>query len=765
MVQQKSIAMKIEETPDLAIPDTSPAEGRHHRARKAKVGAYATSTEHLLDELGRVDLLVRAQVFRARQANEGDELRGLSISDDDVDEMLERSIGKARWESAEPPLGLGDINAAIAKRAREIERRRRYSQKKGVELRLDALAKRFGLDPFETDVLLLALAPELDARYGRLFAYLHDDITRSRLSVELALALLIPTFEERLAARRYFIPSAPLLRHGLIKLSAETPDRDTPLIRCPVKVDGRIVNYLVGIDAIEPPLSARARRVVPRALLGTLLIQDSLRGLLSRLAEERDSNARARDVFYLRGAYGVGKQSTAEALAAALGFDLLVVDGQSLKSAPEDAIAEIARLAAREARLYGAALYWDGYDVLLASDKKSARAAVIAAVEEFPGYAFLSGEAAWDPADSFRSRPFLRVDLGLPSYVDQTKLWATALADGLGGAEGNGPAIDVSALANRYRLSGGQIRDAVATAKNLARLQDPERGEVTLDHIATACRMCSSPNLTALAHRVSLRNTWDDLVLAKDRVARLREICNHARFRGTVLDTWGFEKKLSGGKGLSLLFAGPPGTGKTMAAGVMASELGLDLYSIDLSNVVNKYIGETEKQLAKIFDEAERSNAILFFDEADALFGKRTEVKDAHDRYANIETSYLLQRMETYEGVAILATNLSQNMDEAFVRRIHFIVDFTLPDERERLRIWERIWPALTPRDPSVDLAFMARRFDIAGGHIRNIALAASFLAAAEGSAVTQKHLIHATRREYQKMGRIIDERLFSQRS
>jgi SpoVK/Ycf46/Vps4 family AAA+-type ATPase len=264
---------------------------------------------------------------------------------------------------------------------------------------------------------------------------------------------------------------------------------------------------------------------------------------------------------------------------------------------------------------------------------------------------------------------------------------------------------------------------------------------------------------------VVLRSSWDDLVLQKDRVAKLREICNHARYRGLVLDEWGFERKLSGGKGLSLLFAGPPGTGKTMAAGVMARELGLDLYSIDLSNVVNKYIGETEKQLAKIFDEAERSNAVLFFDEADALFGKRTEVKDAHDRYANIETSYLLQRMEAYQGVAILATNLAQNMDDAFVRRLHFIVDFTVPDERERLRIWQRIWPDGVPRDADVDLGIIARRFELSGGNIRNVALAASFLAAADGTPVGQRHLIHATRREYQKMGRIIDERLFSQKA
>jgi AAA+ superfamily predicted ATPase len=754
--------MKTEDPTELAgeSPENAPPEEGIPPPRRARAAAYGSSVEHVLDELGRVDLLVRAQVYRARQAHEGDELHGLSISEDEVDEMLDRPIGKARWEAAAPPPELARVDATYKKRSLHIERRRRFSQKKGVELRLDALAARFGLDRFEIDVLLLALAPELDARYGRLFAYLHDDITRSRLSIELALALLLRSFEARLAARRHFTPNAPLLRHGLVRLATEAQDRDAPLLRHAVKLDGRIVNYLLGIDEIEPPLAAVARRIVPRANLGDLLIPDSLRALLSRLAEERDSASRAREVFYLQGLYGVGKRSVAEALARALGCDLLVVDGQSVKGAPDDTVASIARLAAREARLHGAAIFWEGYDALLGPDKRLSRAAVLAAVEELPGTAFFSGEAAWDPADSFRSRPFIRVHLGLPTFEDQTKLWATALEEG-----GIRAGIDVAALANRYRLSGGQIHDAVATAKNLARLDDPERGEVTATHIATACRVHSAPNLTALAHKVALRNTWDDLVLAKDRVTKLREICNQARFRGTVIDTWGFDKKLSGGKGLSLLFAGPPGTGKTMAAGVMASELGLDLYAIDLSSVVNKYIGETEKQLAKIFDEAERSNAILFFDEADALFGKRTEVKDAHDRYANIETSYLLQRMESYEGVAILATNLSQNMDDAFVRRLHFVIDFALPDERERLRIWERIWPESVPRDPSVDLAFMARRFEVAGGHIRNIALAAAFLAAAEGTAVTQKHLIHATRREYQKMGRIIDERLFSQRN
>jgi SpoVK/Ycf46/Vps4 family AAA+-type ATPase len=228
------------------------------------------------------------------------------------------------------------------------------------------------------------------------------------------------------------------------------------------------------------------------------------------------------------------------------------------------------------------------------------------------------------------------------------------------------------------------------------------------------------------------------------------------KYRALVYDQWGFARKLSLGKGLNVLFAGPSGTGKTMAAGIMAGELGLDLYKIDLSTVVSKYIGETEKSLARIFAEAESSNAILFFDEADALFGKRSEVRDSHDRYANIEINYLLQKMEEHEGVAILATNFRKNMDDAFVRRMHFTVEFPFPNEADRRRIWLGIWPAETPQGAGLDLDFMARRFEIAGGNIRNIALAAAFLAASDGGVVNMSHLLHGTRREYQKMGKVV---------
>ena len=215
-------------------------------------------------------------------------------------------------------------------------------------------------------------------------------------------------------------------------------------------------------------------------------------------------------------------------------------------------------------------------------------------------------------------------------------------------------------------------------------------------------------------------------------------------------------RSLAMGKGLNVLFAGPSGTGKTMAADVLANTLGFDLYKIDLSSVVSKYIGETEKSLARIFAEARTSNAILFFDEADALFGKRTQVKDAHDRYANVEISYLLQKMEEYDGVVILATNLRKNLDEAFVRRLHFTIEFPMPDVTDRRRIWQQIWPEAAPRDPALDLDFMARQIEVAGGNIRNIALASAFLAAADGGTVTMQHLIQATQREYQKMGKVV---------
>lgn len=327
---------------------------------------------------------------------------------------------------------------------------------------------------------------------------------------------------------------------------------------------------------------------------------------------------------------------------------------------------------------------------------------------------------------------------------------------------------DLDSLTDRFRLTPLQIAEAVATAHHRALLQTtgepPEEAlsqssmKPAIDDLFAAARTQSGHDLKALARQIDPKYVWANIVLPEDTLAQLREVCQRVAHHQRVLGEWGFGEKISLGKGVNALFAGPSGTGKTMAAEIIANELRLDVYKIDLSAVVSKYIGETEKNLERIFTTAENANAILFFDEADALFGKRSEVRDSHDRYANVEISYLLQKMEEYEGIAILATNLRQNLDESFVRRLTFTVHFPAPDEASRRRIWEKIWPAEMPRHADLDLDFLAHQFKLSGGNIKNVALAAAFLAAEDDSAVTMAHLVRATRREYQKLGKPLTE-------
>jgi len=287
------------------------------------------------------------------------------------------------------------------------------------------------------------------------------------------------------------------------------------------------------------------------------------------------------------------------------------------------------------------------------------------------------------------------------------------------------------------------------------------KAEITVADLCTACRQQSNQKLTELALKIKPGYSWQDIVLPKKKITQLKEICSQVKYHHRVFEEWGFDRKLSYGKGLSVLFTGPPGTGKTMAAEVIARELQLDLYKIDLSGVVSKYIGETEKNLGEVFREAETSNAILFFDEADALFGKRTEVSDAHDRYANIETSYLLQKMEEYEGVVILATNLRENMDNAFTRRIRFIVEFPFPDEENRHHIWKKQFPKEAPLNKDIDYKFLSKQFRVAGGNIKNIALNAAFLAAQNGKVIRMEHILQSTRTEFEKIGKLWFENNF----
>jgi hypothetical protein len=404
----------------------------------------------------------------------------------------------------------------------------------------------------------------------------------------------------------------------------------------------------------------------------------------------------------------------------------------------------------REATLRDAAILWQGADGVLRDDTLAPwRQALLAALDAHAGISFLALEAIWEARGALRTPRFLRVELPDTSFSERERLWRQRL-------NGDGPSDAVlRTLSSTFRLTGGQIRDAASMARSLAGWHSRT---LAVDDLYAACRAQSSGRLDALAHKIRTTYAWSDIVLPADQIVQLREICVQVRQRQTVLEVWGFDRHLAMGKGVNALFAGQSGTGKTMAAEIIGADLGLELYKVDLSSIVSKYIGETEKNLDTIFRAAREANAILFFDEADALFGKRSEVKDAHDRYANIEVGYLLQKMEEYDGVVILATNLRKNMDDAFVRRLHMSIDFPFPEEGDRLRIWRKVFPGEAPLDHDVDLAFCARQFKLAGGSIRNVALLAAFLAAEDGQVIGMMHLARAAKREYQKLGKLMTE-------
>jgi hypothetical protein len=459
---------------------------------------------------------------------------------------------------------------------------------------------------------------------------------------------------------------------------------------------------------------------------------------------------------YFQGPAEMEKQAVAEGLAGALGVLLLKVRISRIADKPDFDF--LWRLALREARMCGAMLYISGIDECEGAVQ---RQQLVEGLARFRGTAILAGKRAQDFLQSSAIAAAL-IDFETPQYSTRAALWRASLK----GFSQTVEPTTVETLARRFKLTAENITQAVVSATMAAQWRKASNGtqgdgdsegtrqSVYLEELAAAARGQCGQELALLSRKIDSRYRWDDIVLPPDQMEQLREIYSQAENRHVVYGEWGFEKKLSLGKGLNVLFCGPPGTGKTMAAEVIARELQLDLYRIDLSQIVSKYIGETEKNLNRIFNVAESSNGILFFDEADALFGKRSEVRDSHDRYANIEISYLLQKMEEYSGVSILATNLRQNLDDAFVRRLQFIVEFPFPDEEYRRQIWENVFPKETPLAEDVDFAELAHDVRLAGGSIKNMALAASFYAAAAGDSVRMEHLIHAVHREHQKLGR-----------
>ncbi len=708
---------------------------------------YATSTDHLLAGLAYIDLRVRWAVARARAGglDPQDEFRGLYVSDTQIDALLDFELGGHSW------LGNGRHNGSsptewltpITQARTEWQQQTTATLATGLHLTFAHLQRAFTLSPLEIDIFLIALAPELDPRYERIFAYLQDDVTKKRPSIDLILNLLTDSYGEKLQLRELFGTNSCLLQSRLLTRFASPSDREPTLLGHYLRPAPSVVEYLLDQTTPDEQLDGIARITYPN--LHTLISAPN------RLTPEFHHQLHTANqtspapLFAFSGNYGVGKQEAAQYLAAAAERPLIQLDCATLQESEIGLADGITRLL-RDGRLHQATLYLTNWDALLTDGKIPA--AHFQNLLTYPHTLIIASEAAWQAGQRNKPRPIFPITFPTLTYERRLAIWQDHVAT----AE-----LDLRPLANHFRFTPGQIADAAASAHDLAQW----RGQsLTTADLFTASRQHSNQKLATLATKIQPRYHWHEIILPDDTLAQLQEMVNVVQQRPIVYGQWGFGQKQALGKGLNALFAGESGTGKTMSADIMANELGLDLYKIDLSSLVSKYIGETEKNLDRIFTEATTSNAILFFDEADAIFGKRSEVKDSHDRYANIEISYLLQRMEAYDGVVILATNLRANMDDAFTRRLHFAIEFPFPEATDRERIWHVNVPSQTPLAGDVDFEQLAHRFRLAGGSIRNIILAAAFLAATD-KAIHMKHFLHATRREYQKMGRLIDERLF----
>jgi len=590
------------------------------------------------------------------------------------------------------------------------------------------LSHQLGLSRFEQDVLLLCIAMELDTRIASLCAQAQDDKVKSYPTFALAMTLFDDPAWDALS------PHRPLRYWQLLEVNQSGIQS---LTTSGLHSDERIVSFVKGLNYLDDRLAPLLTPVFWTNGQGDLPPSqaDAVEKVVRLLGQSKAGRV---PVIQLLGQDGPSEQLVAWNAASTLGLHLYRLPAELLPSTISE-LDTLARLWQRETNLLPIALYLDAQEV-----ERSAGSEAASAVDRFLARVncvlFLGSRETWPGATG------LALDISKPRPEEQKEAWKAALGNDAGSIP---------------ELLAGQFNLSLADIKQITRTAGAGSAEKPLaDRLWDGCLAVTRPRLDLLAQRIDAKARWDDIVLPAAEVALLRQIANQVRLRSKVYDGWGFRQEMNRGLGISALFAGESGTGKTMAAEVIANDLGLSLYRIDLSAVVSKYIGETEKNLRRLFDAAEDGGAILFFDEADALFGKRSEVKESHDRYANIEINYLLQRIESYRGLAILATNMKSSLDKAFLRRLRFIVNFPFPGQSERMIIWQKVFPEQTPQE-SLDFGRLAKH-NLTGGSIQNIALCAAFLAASAGKNVGMEQVLEAARTELRKLERPISEADFA---
>ncbi|MBV6625811.1 MAG: ATP-binding protein [Rivularia sp. (in: Bacteria)] len=596
---------------------------------------------------------------------------------------------------------------------------------------LVSLSRRFGLSQFEQKVLLLCAGMELDTRIASLCAKAQNDSKSPYPTFALALSL----FNE--PAWDVVSPERPLRYWRLIEINQVGSQ---PLITSAIKAEERIVNYLKGLNYLDDRLASLVMPVETSVGILPPSQETIVETIIDHLKQA--NSATHLPIIELLGSDSSSKELIASHTATVFGLQLYRLPSGLLPT-PAAELETFLRLWQRESILMPIAIYLDAKEQENSTNKTSA-SPLNRFLSRYHNLLFLD---TYEPTQL--NRTSVSFDITKPTAPEQQAAWTNILDTS---TNPESPAL----LASQFNLNLSTIHK---NAQLVFNQNITDKNELHTN-LWNACLVSTRPQLDNLAQRIDTKATWDDIVLPSEETNLLHQIASQVKQRRQVYENWGFQRRMNRGMGISALFAGESGTGKTMAAEVIAKSLQLNLYRVDLSAVVSKYIGETEKNLRKLFDAAENGGAILFFDEADALFGKRSEVKDSHDRYANIEINYLLQRIESYQGLAILATNMKSSLDTAFLRRLRFIINFPFPGKLERKRMWQKVFPQETPVE-SLDLERLAR-LNLTGGSIHNIAINAAFLAAMEGKAVTMQSVLTAARTEFRKLERPINEADFA---
>lgn len=628
--------------------------------------------------------------------------------------------------------------------------------KSGVMLPFAYMLRKLELTEFEQYMACLAMAPELNREFERLFCYLQDDLAWRYPSLDLCVKMYTMDEQEEI-----WLIHQSFVRRELLTCIFEKPSLGMESeLAWRLKLRRDLIDFAFFYESDLLGRKAEYRLSVSESEqeTGLSINQETAKTIVRYLNENSSELGRGVQgrLFFLRGPYGSGKKWQIRAAANALGYSVLLFDVREVVCRKEEQMLEAVGNAVVRAVLDQAFLVFCNWEAIWPEEKQKRQTAqemirkaslffrnIFLTVEEETGEDAMQGQyPVGYQIEEFRMR--------FPSIQERSMLWKEFLELGAGEED---PAL-YDRLAAQFDFTPGVIKEAAEFALKEAKNKGEQQICATL--LYRACQQKISHRLGERASRVNAAYTWDDLVLEDGPKELLRQACGQVSYRGRVYEQWGFEDKIAYGRGVSLLFAGPPGTGKTMAAQVLAKELHLELYKVDLSGVLSKYIGETQKNLREIFDEVKKSRSILFFDEADVLFGKRVDVSDARDISANAQTAYLLQKMEEYDGITILATNLLQNFDDAYKRRMKYIIRFTFPQKEQRALLWEKVFPSKMPLQKDIDISYLADNFELSGASIKNIALNAAFIAASRQEVTGMEHIMTALQQEYEKSGKIL---------